>query len=702
MDSNKFGLQLTHFSLHLIQTNKPTNIYTRSNQPCGSYFFCGQVFESLGCKVIYSHIDADRELYGYYAINKNKENIVGVIGFDTDFLIFPFSVYLELISMRFDKQCNTLTFNGYLHHKILVRLRCKQRHLPRIAGIMGCDVTNRLQTCSGNIDYAAKIAKEYERSMETKDNKTKRSRFGTGSAALKKRFNKSDTFYSGIVPLDIFRHPWCIMLLFQDYNEHTDACLAVRNKGGYIKGITYDLSMDDADLIKSQKECSSVITLSLRRWLYRYLLDDSIRSESDDQMIRVKELVCYASPRFCFKEDVAKKQWLKGIYVDLSADDAKNPLYELESHKFVKSVIDSDDYSSESGEHSGRLRIKIPEECMVRDVIYLLKYLKSLDDIEEKEDECKEKNDDKTAGSAPKCEEKVDDKTDEVKNENIERSPFVFGENDGVTNEETKISKPTQNEMNDDEHKECMKKIEKQTNKKRKRGKRGGKRKNVKNKKFKKPEPTKKPKQKKQRNGLKVWNGFVELVKVFWYQWGYRDVFIETDGIKSASESVKHKRSEFGSHGLKINARSMHYRSIIYSIYELIFVFLHIEFECKWFPKYYCDFLRYHRRRKNKKKRENENGEEEEKEKEKECFLNVPKLKLVNGVNNHQMRKDIDSWKDKVVNSGDEIKIDLQIPYVWQIINSRLFHWIWAYQTKAEKWIKECKEIEDLKQELKD
>ena len=63
----------------------------------------------------------------------------------------------------------------------------------------------------------------------------------------------------------------------------------------------------------------------------------------------------------------------------------------------------------------------------------------------------------------------------------------------------------------------------------------------------------------------------------------------------------------FGMQALKINARSMHYRSIIYSIYELIFVFLHIEFECKWFSKYYCDFLRHHLKKK-------ENEEEEEKE----------------------------------------------------------------------------------------
>ena len=55
--------------------------------PCGSYFFCGQIFESLGCKVIYAHIDCDREMYGYYLLNKSFMDIKGVIGFDTDFLI---------------------------------------------------------------------------------------------------------------------------------------------------------------------------------------------------------------------------------------------------------------------------------------------------------------------------------------------------------------------------------------------------------------------------------------------------------------------------------------------------------------------------------------------------------------------------------------------------------------------------------------
>merc|ERR1711920_211395 len=109
----------------------------------------------------------------------------------------------------------------------------------------------------------------------------------------------------------------------------------------------------------------------------------------------------------------------------------------------------------------------------------------------------------------------------------------------------------------------------------------------------------------------------------------------------------------------------MHYRSLVYSIYELIFVFLHIEFENKWFPKYYCDFLRFHYRKKQKKKQKNDDEHKEEAEgKESECFLNVPKLKLSNGMDsdsdNCKIMNDIDVWKENVIGNKDEIQIKLK------------------------------------------
>ena len=102
------------------------------------------------------------------------------------------------------------------------------------------------------------------------------------------------------------------------------------------------------------------------------------------------------------------------------------------------------------------------------------------------------------------------------------------------------------------------------------------------------------------------------------------------------------------------------------------------------------------------------------KKRKKRVFYKIPRLKLLNGIDcklnscfdtececdNCKIRNDIESWKDNVIRTDDEIKIDLQIPYVWQILNARIFHWIWAYQTKAEKWITECTEIVDLKQDF--
>ena len=56
-------------------------------------------------------------MYGYYLLNKSFISINGIIGFDTDFLIFNFPIYLELISIKYNKQCKILSINGYEHFK---------------------------------------------------------------------------------------------------------------------------------------------------------------------------------------------------------------------------------------------------------------------------------------------------------------------------------------------------------------------------------------------------------------------------------------------------------------------------------------------------------------------------------------------------------------------------------------------------------
>eukprot|EP01084_Bolivina_argentea_P303610 524228_1 len=97
--------------------------------------------------------------------------------------------------------------------------------------------------------------------------------------------------------------------------------------------------------------------------------------------------------------------------------------------------------------------------------------------------------------------------------------------------------------------------------------------------------------------------------------------------------------------------------------------------------------------------------------KENNIFNNIPNLRLLNGIdcdlqknynedcecNNCKVKNNINSWKDNIIyncndnnNNNNEIDIDLQIPYIWDILNTRLFHWIWAYHSKAKKWIHEC------------
>merc|ERR1712176_1451022 len=100
-------------------------------------------------------------------------------------------------------------------------------------------------------------------------------------------------------------------------------------------------------------------------------------------------------------------------------DDAKNPLYNLESYKFIKNVIQMNDEQSDRDEEDNTLTIEIPEQYMVRDVIFLLTYLKSLDEDQSENDDPKE-NDDENI-------ENAQDKDIKMENVKTERVAFVFG-----------------------------------------------------------------------------------------------------------------------------------------------------------------------------------------------------------------------------------------------------------------------------------
>ena len=226
-----------------------------------------------------------------------------------------------------------------------------------------------------------------------------------------------------------------------------------------------------------------------------------------------------------------------------------------------------------------------------------------------------------------------------------------------------------------------------------------------------KPKPKSKSKsvkkgknKKRKKKTLKTWDGFNLLINAFLYQWKYRDIFIECDNKTNNDEQkekqTRNKHAEFESHYLKLNTRSMHYRSILYNIYELIYVFLTTEFTNKWFPKYYCDFLRHHYNF-----NRNKNYFNNKTNKNKNRFKNVPKLHLLNGIEcelhsnlnldckcqNCKIRENVDSWKDDIVYNDDYPSIQLKIPYIWQVINARIFHWIWAHNSKTKLWIKECR-----------
>eukprot|EP01083_Nonionella_stella_P185389 675847_1 len=400
-----------------------------------------------------------------------------------------------------------------------------------------------------------------------KKKKNNRGYFGETHGGLKKRFSVSDTFYSGILPLDILPHSYLIMLLFQDYNERTDSVVVKTdrqnkmNKGGspyhYVKGLIMDMAMDDAELIKNQKETSSIITLELRKWMYRILLSN-VKKECDHEddtsafdvmldkkELRMKELICYAAPRLCFREDMTKREWLKGISVDVNGDndeDNVNPLYQLESYKFVKNALENE-AKSDTDEDEDEFCVEIPQEYMVRDIIYLLTYLKDLDRKKVKQKQKEEEEKEKEEEIKSKTKEQKDDAT-HSQSANDANIPFVFGVADAgndVNNDSLKTNGAnTEIETNTKSEDKQWSTKKTKKDKKRKRGKRGrggNKRKKQKtthstnNGQAKQKESVKKKKdkvkktakkKKKKKHGLTTWNEFKLLVNSFLYQWKYR------------------------------------------------------------------------------------------------------------------------------------------------------------------------------------
>eukprot|EP01084_Bolivina_argentea_P069899 127116_1 len=187
--------------------------------------------------------------------------------------------------------------------------------------------------------------------------------------------------------------------------------------------------------------------------------------------------------------DMAAREWKKGITVDVFDEIDNNininPLFNLESYKFVKDVIemekiqnDNENNDFDSDSEDNILCIEIPQEYLIRDIIYLLKYLKDLDhNNEENNDVVIDENKDNYSDNIVMKNEKNNENNNENKIE-IEHIPFVFGSVNESEKEmlETNVSEIENNnaEMNENI------KIIKKDKKSKRRGKRvrGGRKRN--------------------------------------------------------------------------------------------------------------------------------------------------------------------------------------------------------------------------------
>ena len=899
-------------------------------------------------------------MYGYYLLNRKLLDIVAVIGFDTDFLIFDFHQYFELTSMRCHR--NGITFTGYHHRDLLCHLHVEPYQLPRVASILGCDVVEPHPVYGGDVYYAAKVARSYpqitsknnKKPKKTKSensyiespkspNRSKRARksrrYRNGYSGythhtpspspdraipgpLARRFQKADTFYSGVAPLDILPHPWLIMLLFQDYQEASDKCTvstgAPKNNGGkngknkknknkknentenevkptddsrdsalewvHLKGVLIDIAMDDLAL-KRKDESSAVLLQSVRKWIYIRLLNDDANIEEDNdsnsdgnsdgestgdsdevsgrdsdrnsdgnsdgdsdrkeshqsssgrhdahemeakhenvtdsensgkseatelqehgasqnnnalqslwrrRRIRMREVICWPHSGWCFKPDIAANEWRKGIDVDLFGNRTSkkmekkwrgNPLLKLESYKYIKNLIemetdrrermsensvhsvdsgdtkitskppnqsDSDDMKSTKSESENeaasqsefddvdKFEINVPAGYLVLDVVFLLKYLRGIQQKskpkpkkkpkekpkEKTEEESKESTTEKIE-SQPIIDEVESLKSNDDRKEDAPKAvPFVFG-GDSNQNQQSETSKNVENVENGEESKKSVKvdhgndsKLQSETkgqqkeppkkpkktaqkHKKRINGRLRRKKKSVsklskllkefppKNKKKSKPKP--KP---MKRRISPPWSNLTEFIAAFLYQWEYRDLFVAQSGAHKIDEERENNRREFREENVSMSARSMHIRTVIHGLYEIIFVFLQIEFGVKWFGGYYRDSIRYCHR-----------GMRGDPDSE---FMSIPKMKLEDGVECRYMNGDgldcecqvcvirdgIHEWKERVKQTGEgeggSIPISLHIPFVWDVLNTKLFHWFCSNPTKAKCWINDC------------
>ncbi|XP_038056556.1 constitutive coactivator of peroxisome proliferator-activated receptor gamma-like [Patiria miniata] len=101
--------------------------------PPSMSFYSQQALKMCGATVYCSFIEADRAIFHYY----KKYQCFGVLGQDSDFLVFDIHNYFSLNSLYFERG---LGIKRYDKERLCRQLRLQPFHLPLLACLMGNDV----------------------------------------------------------------------------------------------------------------------------------------------------------------------------------------------------------------------------------------------------------------------------------------------------------------------------------------------------------------------------------------------------------------------------------------------------------------------------------------------------------------------------------------------------------------------------------
>ncbi|ETO12726.1 hypothetical protein RFI_24649, partial [Reticulomyxa filosa] len=155
-----------------------------------------------------------------------------------------------------------------------------------------------------------------------------------------------------------------------------------------------------------------------------------------------------------------------------------------------------------------------------------------------------------------------------------------------------------------------------------------------------------------------------------------------------------HNANEHNSDDISFHSLDMHCRSLILHIYEIAFMFLHLQCQMVWYPSFLTHFIHFkskHDQDDNNNNNNNNNNDNDEKENQ--CttlFRHIPSLLLKVKCSKKQNKKkqiwttqwqELLHWKKQVQERFDhnnivKDQVKLQLPYVWLVFDSKLFHWI--------------------------